>query len=432
MSFLRPDAISKFKHIQSFLLWLQMAYAVWQFVRTAKFFRIPYVMGSSLWHGLDSWIKPRKLILMQDDLDVDQDALIDLEVLLNSPPAGITIVAVGNNNVEVSFTHLRPHYTCLTTRHRAAHMVLFRIFCLNDPKLQFGRDDDLLLPKLHLIRRLRFEDALNHVLSGKGYSTLPQTVCFFDYSAREILNQDFVRFASIWPLILQARHFEFWSIIFSIFIILMDLFSYFANKLWRSVQYWVSRFVKWVILRSVSNKNSRVFWFTFMATISTRFECGNFVTQKASSKVVKQVLLATHIKFNKSKLVATVEPIVYDPSNVPRKAAGVAQQAAAQNIKFVIDGVEYSAKVEPVLSDQGKSSVHFQKHNIKVKDWDIADMAYFLQVCDYCDKFKFSPVKELDGDNNATCSSFAEIVQGVMTRNFVVCEFKTSQRLFFT
>jgi hypothetical protein len=79
MSFLRPDAIAKFNSLESFLLWFQMAYSIWQFVRTAKFFRLPYVTVSSSWHGFDSWYKTRKLILMRDDLDVDKDALPDKE-----------------------------------------------------------------------------------------------------------------------------------------------------------------------------------------------------------------------------------------------------------------------------------------------------------------------------------------------------------------
>jgi hypothetical protein len=361
------------------------------------------------------------------EVSVDKNALPDSERgALNSPTEAMTIVAVGDYNVEVSFTDLQPPYTCLTTRQRAQHMKLLHTrYTSRTLQVQFGRDDDLLWPKVHLIRRLSFEDAMSHVLSGKGYDISPQTVCFFDYSAREVLNQNFMRFASIWPLILQARNFNFWSIVFSIFIVMMDLFSYWANKIWRFVQYWISRSVKLVILQ-FSNRETRVFLFTFMATISTQFKCGNFVTQEASSKVVKQVLLATHIKFDKRK-ATTLDPIL-STIEVPRKEGS---KGRAQSISFEMDGVQYSAKVEPVLSEQWSSSVHIREHNIKVKDWAIEDMAYFLQVCDYCDKFKFSPIKELNG-YNAMCSSFAEIVHGVKTRNFVVCEFKTSQRLFFT
>lgn len=429
MSLLRPDAIPG--AAQSSLLWFQMAYAVWQFIRTAKFFRLFYVLGSSLWHGLDSFIRKRKLILIRDDLDVDQYARGPLENL-RSPPPGMTVADIDSYNVEVSFTD--PSYTCLTTRHRASHMLMLmnmlHSFKSTDPQgLQFARDDDLLLPQIHLIRRLSFEDAMDHMLSGKGYDTLPQVICFFDYSSRELLNQNFLRFASIWPLILQARNFDFWSIIFSIVIILMDLFSYFANKLWRFVQYWVSRLVKWIILR-VSSKASRVFCFTFMATISTRFECRNFVTAKACSKVVKEVLLATHTKIDKRK-VAKLDPVSISINiadyNLP-------SSKIKRPVNFFMNREKYTAFLTPAVSDGGSFSVHFEPatYNISVNDWTHADMAYFLQVCDYCDKLEVPPVKKLDG-HDAVCCSFAEIVHGVKSRAFVVCEFKTPHpSLFFT
>lgn len=430
MSFLHPDAIAKFKSVQSFLLWFQMAYSIWQFIRTAKFFRLPYVTLSSSWHGFDSWYKTRKLILMLDEVDVDKDAVSEAgpQFLLSSPHPGMTIDEVGDYNVEVSFFDLQTpaYYTCLTSKQRAAHMVLLQNY---KRMVQFGRDDDLLWPKVHLIRRLSFEDAVSHVLSGKGYATGPQVVCFFDYSSRELLNQNFLRFASIWPLILQARHYDFWSIVFSLFVILMDVLSYGANKLWRFVQYWISRLVKVVVLQ-FSNRETRVFLFTFMGSISKRFVCYNFVTEEASSKVVKRVLLATHIKFDKSK-VATLDPIL-STIEVPKKEGN---QEPNQTVQFAIAGVQYSALVQPRFSEQSRSSVHFNKPssiNIKVKDWAIEDMAYFLQVCDHCNEFKSSPIKELDENNTAVCSSFAEIVHGVKTRNFVLCEFKTPQRLFFT
>ncbi|KAG0623276.1 hypothetical protein M758_3G161700 [Ceratodon purpureus] len=419
MSFLRPNVSEKFQTLQSFFLWFQMAYSVWQFMRTAKFFRLPYVMVSSVWNGIDSWIKTRNLIMMRDDLGLDN--FHDQDSLLSKLPEGTKTLDVGTN-VEVSFGG---SYKCLTSRHRAAHMMQLRQFKNTNRQLQFGRDDDLLWPKAHLIRSVSFEHAMDHVLAGKGYDISLATASFFDYSSKQVVNQNFVRFASIWPLILQARSYDFWSVIFSIVIILMDLFSYWANKVWKFVQYWISRLVKWMISQ-VPSRERRIFLFTFMATISTWFYCQNFVTEEASSKVVRQVLLATHIRLDKHK-IGRLEPIICT-KEVPRKDRS---ENSAQNIKFKIHGVEYEAKVEPALSDREPSSVFFRKQNIKEGDWTMADMAYFFQVCDYCDRFKFSPIKLLDG-NNAKCCSFAEIVKGVKTRNFVLCEFRTAQKLFIT
>ncbi|OAE31846.1 hypothetical protein AXG93_1276s1000 [Marchantia polymorpha subsp. ruderalis] len=108
-----------------------------------------------------------------------------------------------------------------------------------------------------------------------------------------------------------------------------------------------------------------------MATISSRFECRNFVTAKTSSK-------------------------------------------------------------EPALTDARASSVLFRApEEVKVTNWSLEDMAYFLQVREYCDKLKCSPIQALE-DPDALYSSFAEIVNWVMSRNFVLCEFESPQKLFLT
>ncbi|BBN10703.1 hypothetical protein Mp_5g05760 [Marchantia polymorpha subsp. ruderalis] len=45
-----------------------------------------------------------------------------------------------------------------------------------------------------------------------------------------------------------------------------------------------------------------------MATISSRFECRNFVTAKTSSKEVRTVLVATHIRLEKGR-IARLRPV---------------------------------------------------------------------------------------------------------------------------
>ncbi|KAG6553148.1 hypothetical protein Mapa_005207 [Marchantia paleacea] len=413
MSFLKPNVSQNFQKLQSFLLWFQMAYAVWQFVRTAKFFRLPYVMLSSLWHGLDSWIKQRSLIMIKEESEVDKDPLTADVLDKQGMPEHMTITAIADSpNVELSFHPDNPQ-VYVTTRLRAGHMKYLRTYYLayrNNRRLplKFGKDDDLLWPGVHLIRRLSFDDVVNAVLEGKGYETQPATKCFYDYTSNEVLNQNFLRFASIWPLILQARSYDFWSI-------------------WKCTQYWASRLVKIMILQ-VRKRNSRTFWYTFMATVSTRFKCDNFVSGEASLKQVKQLLLATHIRVER-KNISTLGPIVCS-IEVPRK--DIVGPGTSQTILFNLDGENYHGLAQPAMTDGVGSSVHFKSpEDIKVDNWWIADMAYFLQLCDYCNQFKCSPIKKLEG-KNGQCSSFSELVHGVKDRKFVLCELKGPQKLFIT
>ncbi|BBN10701.1 hypothetical protein MPTK1_5g05740 [Marchantia polymorpha subsp. ruderalis] len=200
-----------------------------------------------------------------------------------------------------------------------------------------------------------------------------------------------------------------------------------TTRIWRFTQYWISRLVK-RLANQIRERERRAFWYAFMATISSRFECRNFVTAKASSKEVRTVLVATHIRLEKGR-IARLRPVECS-IEVPRmRGAGA---GTAQRIAFELDGISYSALAQPALTDARVSSVLFRApEEVKVTNWSLEDMAYFLQVCELCDKLKCPPIQALE-EPEALCSSFAEIVHGVLSRNFVLCEFESPQKLFLT
>ncbi|BBN10705.1 hypothetical protein MPTK1_5g05780 [Marchantia polymorpha subsp. ruderalis] len=432
MSFVRPNLSPTFQKVQSFLLWFQMVYAVWQFVRTAKFFRLPYVLLSSLWHGLDSWLEKRSLIMINPESEVDKEPQTADVLAKGSTPLEVTaismdmspdVIAAEDVPVILSFNPADPNIY-VTSKLRARHMRILQETSLM-MKLRFGSDDDLLWPGTHLIRRKRFDDVVYAVLEGKGYNVRPALKCFFDCSSNEVLNQNFLRFASIWPLILQARGYDFWSVILSIFIIAMDLLSYSANMIWKFTQYWASRLVKFIILQA-GRREWRTFWYTFMATVSTRFQCDNFVTGEASVKQVNQLVMAINIRLKRTN-VDRVEPIVCSIP-VPQKVGPGTSQA----IEFTLDKENHRALAQPPIREGVTSSVHFQSpESIKVDAWSTADMAYFLQLIDDCNRLKCPPIKKWEGEN-CHCSTFAEFVHGVKDRKFVLCHLKVPLKLFIT
>ncbi|KAJ7540159.1 hypothetical protein O6H91_10G003200 [Diphasiastrum complanatum] len=414
MSFLHPDVSARFRTVLQYFLWFQLFYSVWQFIRTAKFFRLPYVLLSSLWHGLDSCYKVRKLVLMQD---------IPLDPVLPNTTSSEVMSCddIDGFNCKLSFNIDPSEYMYVSDMIRARHMEMlcgeyFRA------TLQFGVDDDLLWPDGHLIRRLDFYQAMDHVSSGKGYAIEPDVACFFDYSSKQVLNQNFLRFVSIWPLILQAKHFDFWSVMLSIVIIFMDVFSFWANKAWKFVQYWLSRFVKWIISR-FSNRDTRVFLHTFMSTISTRFDCSNFVTKEVSAKVMKIFPIVTNMRVNKRR-IQNFHPVssVWGPWK------------RHINELFLHD-VRYEVHIQGnFLTGGDDSSVTVRgpgRAFVKEKGWTTQDMAYFYGVCQLCEAVSLAPVKTLDA-HNGYCCSLQELVQGVKERKFVVCEFEKEEKLLIS
>ncbi|KAJ7517891.1 hypothetical protein O6H91_21G044600 [Diphasiastrum complanatum] len=420
MSFLHPDVGGSFHHVLQYFLWFQLFYSVWQFVRTAKFFRLPYVLLSSLWHGLDSWYKPRNLIIIKD---VPTDPL---------PSREVSSEAIDEFNFKVSFNDGSENIY-VADKMKACHMEMLNESFLKQ-HANFGVDDDFLWPGGHLIRRLDFYEAMDLVSSGKGYVTEPAISCFFDCSSKQVLNQNFLRFVSIWPLILQARHFDFWSALLSVVIILLDVFSFWANKGWEFVQYWLSRFVKWIIAR-FPNPDTRVFFHTFMSTISTQYDCSNFVTNEASVKVMTKVLIMSNIRVNKHKIQAFQPvPCICGPWK-------------KNSDEFSLHGVEYRILVQGdfwsggngtvTVTDKGPASngtlkVKRPTHPfVKVGGWNTADMAYFYGVCKVCDEFGVPPIKSLDA-RNGHCCSLQELMQGVKERKFILCVFKKEEQMFIS
>lgn len=335
-------------------------------------------------------------------------------------PPGMAVEDIDDFNRMVSFKEdMKGIY--VTDKLKANHMIMLRLYySSNQTRTKFGAEDDLLWPGGHLIRELGFYQAMDHVSSGKGYDTESKVSCFFDYSSNKVLNQNFLRFASIWPLILQARQFDFWSAVLSVVIIVLDVFSFWANKFWKWIQYWLSRFVKWSIAR-FSNRKARSFLHTFMSTISTRFNCSNFLTDKASVKVMRGFMIESDIRLNRSRIEGFHPiPCVYGPWWKSR-------------VVFVLSGVEYRIQLQSGHLDGINSTVFLTGPGASLKDsgWTAEDMAYFLGVCTLCESLRVPPLKALD-EHNGHCCSLLDIFHGVKRRRFVSCQFKKKEKLFIS
>jgi len=437
MSFVRPNVNHVFTKLLQYFLWFQLFYAIWQFLRTAKYCRLPYVLFSSLWNGLDSWFKVRKIILLKDiPLDPISNAL---DHVLD----GMTMEKLGNDdgadNYKVTFKNYATIY--VTDQARASHMVLLHTFIIRD-KVKFGMADDLLWPKGHLIRKVGFLHAMDHVMRGGGYEVMPEVSCFFDYSSTEVLNQNFLRFSSIWPLVLQARHFDFWSAVGSIIVIFLDVFSFQANKVWRSTQYWICCIVKTSISVLCVTRESKLFWYTFMSTISNGFTCSNFMTGETSRKVLKLCPMHSNIRLNlKKHRIQQLIPLECVPGPWQHKNNYFKMHDVWYRIQFQNGFTNNPFPVRITLAappryatvnhdsaqlEEGWTDTNFM---YKEEGWTREDMAYFFSILTICNETKVGPLISLNG-NNGSCCDLSMLIRAVKLRKIFICEFVQNEIIY--
>jgi hypothetical protein len=436
MSLVQPNVGHVLTKLLQYFLWFQLFYAIWQFLRTAKYCRLPYVLLSSLWNGLDSWFKLRKIILLKDiSLDPIPNALDVLD--------GVTMEKLGNDdgahNYKVTFKNYDTIY--VTDRIRASHMVLLHTFIIRQ-KVKFGMADDLLWPKGHLIRKVGFLHGMDHVMRGGGYEVMSAVPCFFDYSSMEVLNQNFLRFSSIWPLVLQARHFDFWSAVGSVIVIFLDVFSFQANKVWRSTQYWICRIVKMSISVLCMTRESKLFWYTFMSTISNGFTCSNFITCETSIKELKLCPMHSNIRFNlKKHRIQQLIPLECVSGPLQQKnnyfkmhdvwyriyfQNGFTNSSFPVTIKLEAPPRHATVNCDSTQEEEGWTNLNFLH---KEDGWTREDMAYFFSVLTICNETEVGPLTSLNG-NNGSCCDLSMLISDVKLRKIFICEFVEKENIY--
>ncbi len=435
MSFARPNVSHVFTKLLQYFLWFQLFYAIWQFLRTAKYCRLPYVLFSSLWNGLDSWFKVRKIILLKN---IPLDPILNaLDYVLD----GVTMEKLGNDdgahNYKVTFKNYATIY--VTDQVRASHMVLLHASIIRY-NVKFGMEDDLLWPNGHLIRKVGFLHAMDHVMRGGGYETMPKIPCFFDYSSIEVLNQNFLRLCSIWPLVLQARHFDFWSAVGSVIVIFLDVFSFQANKVWRSTQYWICRIMKTSISVLCVTRESKLFWYTFMSTISDGFNCSNFVTGETSIKKLELCPMHSNIRLKNHRIqqLIPLECVLgpWQHKNNYFEMHHVWYKIHFQNectnnsflVKITLEAPPGHAIVnhDATQQEEGRTNLNFIH---KEEDWTREDVAYFFGVLTICNETEVGPLISLNG-NDGSCCDLSMLISAVKLRKIFICEFVQEESIY--
>lgn len=215
--------------VLSIINWIQAGYAVWQFVRVAKFFKLPYAFTSSLWNNGFSATSPksRKVLLMTFDASevdgFDQVDDTELEDCL------VKTYGFSTPHENLHFKVDGARYDLLLTTQPCNVLQLWLYYRRQHPTVS---DKAYLARNCFYFRAKTTEECIDHILAG-GYFCLRDYTCIIDQSSTDVLNQNFLRILSIGPLMLQARNLGFASAVFSGFLVLFDIFNYYANQVWK-------------------------------------------------------------------------------------------------------------------------------------------------------------------------------------------------------
>lgn len=245
------------------LLYLQTAYSIWVFVRDAKFFRLPYVLLSSMWHkGIcHTILKKRKYIKF-----VHAGGLFEPDKSLKTVGIFETNKVGGRTVVKYKFTNAKkPKQVLCDDTTVGAVEGLFKLY----PSHVFSSAEDLLIPGHYLIKRITFEEGVQKFFDGFT-PILCEERCWVDQTSSLKLNSNFLRMASIFPIYLQAKGVDSGSVYASLAIICFDFFSYYPNLLWLHFKLWLYRVFKWGFAKLPLVQSE--FLHHFFCTISENFK----------------------------------------------------------------------------------------------------------------------------------------------------------------
>lgn len=245
----------------SILLYLQTAYTIWVFLRSAKFLRLPYIFLSSFWHSFSLFLPKRRLVAhLVHDGEVIRPYYGPL-----SEERELILEQVGK----------RLHFSMTNSKNNRVRFMCDieeKDYILSLNKMYFDfiftQSRDVLFPNLTIVKLLSREDMFCLFLEGYRPNIYVER-CIVDQSSSFELNRDFMKLISILPVYLQAKNANSLSAIVFVFIIIFDFFLYYPNKLWQYTKRLIYKNTK--ILISHGGLNFRDFAHTFLSTISEEF-----------------------------------------------------------------------------------------------------------------------------------------------------------------
>lgn len=264
--------------VPTWVLWLQAAYSLWTFLRNAKFFRIPFISMSMLWHGYDcTWFKQRKYLLLDSKSREGGGDWQDYDNQQEKDSHSFSI----ENSYDMRFQLNNKKYRFCAS-FETGKPLKFLHFAKN---FHIVTEDIVLMGKYHLVKAVKPETMLKYILMGGTIKTC-EKYCIFDHTSSELLNDNFMRILSIFPLILQAKGFDQFSTLVSAIFVVVDIFSYYFNFVWQGCKALTFQYTK--LFLGTFNVKYRVF---ILSTGSDSFMFCDDSVKKAYYKKVDKFMV---------------------------------------------------------------------------------------------------------------------------------------------
>lgn len=284
------------------VLWLQIAYLLWQFVRGEKYCRVPYAVAvhTFMW-VIGKWSRPfawrnylvlgtgrTKFYVFGSGAETIQKSSVSrtdrfhVEVSHPEGAPGMIVISIPAVNYKLCIPENRKNESFVWNY-------------LRDQPECVARVADVLVPNLSVIDRIDDEEGLRMMCQG---DYIPQNVSgrFLAMPDREHeLNQSFIRLLSSVPLMAQAMGHPTLSLWISVGVIVVDQLSLLFNWTWRRFQRLMYYMVTAPVAGSFFQPRTGEMLCALLSTISNKFECGDQVRRK-------------FIKLRKGSVVYTMYP----------------------------------------------------------------------------------------------------------------------------
>ena len=429
------------------VLWFQFAYAIWQFVRVAKFCRLPYatLVHTFMWI-IGRWGRPftvRNYIVLDP---ARQRYFVNPDVLVGDLIKGwsenenkpgrkcILDIVVPDGDLEAAATgtlipiDLRPlmyelHRLTLKDEgldYQFCSRMLRDSFVWNylrdDPDC-FARSADLIVPTFEILDRVSHLDGLKKICQG-DYIPVARKGRFLAVPDREReLNQNFMRMLASIPLMAQAKGFNDESVWISLAIIAIDQASLPFNWLWQRFKEYMFYLFHMFMIKSRFQPQTRKTICTFFSTIGDRMMfsdevCLNFIRLKkgdivytmspfngADFEIVKNPFERKH---RKKEEPSTAEMVgTYENAN-----GEILKDFPAEGTHIITHEVRGS-KIETMFIEGGGFYNFINKQHLHFGTWyiptEVADEYYsceedFLDLLQVMEDMQMLPVHQTDGE----------------------------------
>lgn len=393
--------------VPPWVLWLQAAYSLWTFLRNAKFFRIPFITISMLWHGYDrTWFKRRKFLLLDGNSRETGGDWQDYDTTEEKETHKFSI----EKNYDMRFELNNKKYRFCAS-FETGKPLKFLHFAKNNLLVT---QDIVLMGKFHLVKAVKPEAKLKYVLMGGTMKTCEE-YCIFDNTSSELLNDNLMRVLAICPLVLQAKGFDQLSTLVSAIFVVMDIFSFYFNYVWKALKALTFKYTK-LVLGKIFDVKYRVFVHELLSTDSDSFMFCDDSMKKAYHKIVDNFMVVRGCEI---PLEATTAPLS-DDGDLPDR-----QEIKMNHNTFVVE-TEVAAEgyYNITITDSNNYKETRQFLTKKMTRWFINYLMYCVESGNY-------PFRNLSRDTVHVINPIKAMIDGVF-EGVLTVRLNNPVRLYFS